>query len=170
MVATKCSIALGHAVPDRRPQHSTVVCWFVGLSGNRGDGAGAFVAGLAENRGDCRVAPGGDCLPSRSAWPCSALCWSADSLKIRLSASSALFQRSVLLLVLVIGGGWDDPGQVVFRAFFWLGCAHRQPIWSSVVDPERPDAAVSGPGAPPLVTTESATRSRSLNTSQRLER
>ena len=64
---------------------------------------------------------------------------------------------SVLLLVLaVIGGGWDDPGQVVFRGILLaLAVLIGSLIWSSVVDPERPDAAVSGPGAPPLVTTES---------------
>ena len=64
---------------------------------------------------------------------------------------------SVLLLVLaVIGGGWDDPGQVVFRGILLaLAVLIGSLIWSSVLDPERPDAAVSGPGAPPLVTTES---------------
>jgi len=64
---------------------------------------------------------------------------------------------SILLLILsVIGGGWDDPSQLFFRGILLaLAVLLGSLIWASVLDPERPEAAVTGPGAPPLVTTES---------------
>lgn len=64
---------------------------------------------------------------------------------------------SILLLILaVVGGGWDDPSKLVFRGVLLaLAVLLGSLIWASVLDPERPEAAVTGPGAPPLVTTES---------------
>ena len=64
---------------------------------------------------------------------------------------------SILLLILsAIGGGWDDPSKLFFRGILLaLAVLLGSLIWASVLDPERPEAAVTGPGAPPLVTTES---------------
>ena len=64
---------------------------------------------------------------------------------------------SVLLLILaVIGGGWDDPSQLIFRGILLaLAVLLGSLIWASVLDPDRPEAAVTGPGVPPLVTAES---------------
>ena len=64
---------------------------------------------------------------------------------------------SVLLLILsVVGGGWDDPSPLIFRGILLaLAVLLGSLIWASVLDPDRPEAAVTGPGAPPLVTTES---------------
>ncbi len=64
---------------------------------------------------------------------------------------------SILLLILaVVGGGWDDPSKLFFRGVLLaLAVLLGSLIWASVLDPERPEAAVTGPGAPPLVTTES---------------
>jgi len=119
-----------------------------------------LLPGLAENRGDL----------SRRTW------WGLLAVSLGMAVFSLVLvglmvfkiqafcffcalsaTLSVLLLVLaVIGGGWDEPGQVVFRGILLaLAVLIGSLIWSSVVDPERPDAAVSGPGAPPLVTTES---------------
>ena len=119
-----------------------------------------LLPGLAENRGDL----------SRRTW------WGLLAVSLGMAVFSLVLvglmvfkiqafcffcalsaTLSVLLLVLaLIGGGWDDPGQVVFRGILLaLAVLIGSLIWSSVVDPERPDAAVSGPGAPPLVTTES---------------
>ena len=64
---------------------------------------------------------------------------------------------SVLLLILsVIGGGWDDPSQLIFRGILLaLAVLLGSLIWASVLDPDRPESAVTGPGAPPPVTTAS---------------
>jgi len=64
---------------------------------------------------------------------------------------------SITLLVLsVAGGGWVDPSPLLFRGVLLaLAVLLGGLIWVSVVDPNRPDAAVTGPGAPPLVTTKS---------------
>ena len=64
---------------------------------------------------------------------------------------------SVLLLILaVIGGGWDDPSQLIFRSILLaLAVLLGSLIWASVLDPDRPEAAVTGPGVPPLVIAES---------------
>ena len=119
-----------------------------------------LLPGLAENRGD---------LSRRTWWGLLAVSLGMAVFSLVLvglmvfkiqafcffcALSAAL---SVLLLILaVIGGGWDDLGQVVFRGILLaLAVLIGSLIWSSVVDPERPDAAVSGPGVPPLVTTES---------------
>ena len=69
-----------------------------------------------------------------------------------LSATLAI----LLSILAVVGGGWDDPSKLFFRGVLLaLAVLLGSLIWASVVDPERPEAAVTGPGAPPLVTTES---------------
>ena len=68
---------------------------------------------------------------------------------------SAVLSLALLVLSLA-GGGWDDPSQLLFRGFLLaLGVLLGGLIWASVVDPERPDAVATGPGAPPPVLTES---------------
>ena len=64
---------------------------------------------------------------------------------------------SVTLLVLVlVGGGWDDPGPLLFRGVLLaLAVLMGSLIWISVVDPDRPDAPVAGLRAAPVVTTVS---------------
>ena len=61
---------------------------------------------------------------------------------------------SLLLFVLsVVGGGWDDLGQLVFRGILLaLAVLMGGLIWASVVDPDRPEVAVTGQGVAPLVT------------------
>ena len=61
---------------------------------------------------------------------------------------------SLLLFVLsVVGGGWDDLGQLVFRGILLaLAVLMGGLIWASVVDPDRPEAAVTAQGVAPLVT------------------
>lgn len=64
---------------------------------------------------------------------------------------------SLLLFVLsVLGGGWDDPGQLLFRGILLaLAVLMGGLIWASVVDPDRPDAPVTGQGVAPVVTATS---------------
>ncbi len=64
---------------------------------------------------------------------------------------------SLLLLILsVVGGGWDDPGQLIFRGILLaLAVLLGGLIWASVVDPDRAELA-TGEGVAPLVTTESS--------------
>ena len=64
---------------------------------------------------------------------------------------------SLALFVLsVVGGGWDDFGQLLFRGVLLaLAVLLGGLIWASVVDPNRPEAVSSGSGVAPLVTTES---------------
>jgi len=61
---------------------------------------------------------------------------------------------SLLLFVLsVVGGGWDDLGQLVFRGILLaLAVLMGGLIWASVVDPDRPEAAVTSQGVAPVVT------------------
>ena len=61
---------------------------------------------------------------------------------------------SLLLFVLsVVGGGWDDPGQLLFRGILLaLAVLMGGLIWASVVDPDRPEAPVTGQGVAPAVT------------------
>ena len=61
---------------------------------------------------------------------------------------------SLLMFVLsVIGGGWDDPGPLLFRGILLaLAVLMGGLIWASVVDPERPEASVTGQGVSPTVT------------------
>ena len=61
---------------------------------------------------------------------------------------------SLLMFVLsVIGGGWDDPGLLLFRGtLLALAVLMGGLIWASVVDPERPEASVTGQGVSPTVT------------------
>ena len=61
---------------------------------------------------------------------------------------------SLLMFVLsVIGGGWDDPGPLLFRGtLLALGVLMSGLIWASVVDPDRPEASVTGQGVSPEVT------------------
>ena len=64
---------------------------------------------------------------------------------------------SLMLLVLAVaGGGWEDPAPLLFRGVLLaLAVLLGSLIWASVVDPDRPGAPVTGPGAPPAVTTSS---------------
>ena len=64
---------------------------------------------------------------------------------------------SLLLLILsVVGGGWDDPGQLIFRGILLaLAVLLGGLIWASVVDPDRAELP-TGEGVAPLVTTESS--------------
>ena len=65
---------------------------------------------------------------------------------------------SLLLMVLsIVGGGWEEPGQLLFRGILLaLAVLLGGLIWASVLDPDRPEAvATGGPGTPPLVTTVS---------------
>ena len=68
---------------------------------------------------------------------------------------SALISLSLVVLS-SLGGGWDDPSQLLFRGFLLaLAVLLGGLIWASVLDPARPDDAATGPGAPPLVTSAS---------------
>ena len=71
---------------------------------------------------------------------------------------------SLLLFVLsIVGGGWDDPGQLLFRGILLaLAVLMGGLIWASVVDPDRPDAPVTGKGVAPLVTSTSTASSVAL--------
>ena len=64
---------------------------------------------------------------------------------------------SLLLLILsVVGGGWDDPGQLIVRGILLaLAVLLGGLIWASVVDPDRAELP-TGEGVAPLVTTESS--------------
>ena len=64
---------------------------------------------------------------------------------------------SLLLLILsVVGGGWDDPGQLIFRGILLaLAVLLGGLIWASVVDPDRAELP-TGEGVAPLATTESS--------------
>ena len=68
---------------------------------------------------------------------------------------SAVLSLALFILSLV-GGGWDDPGQLIFRGVLLaLAVLLGGLVWASVLDPSRPEAVAAGPGTPPLVTTES---------------
>ena len=68
---------------------------------------------------------------------------------------SAVLSLTLLVLSLV-GGGWDEPSQLLFRGFLLaLAVLLGGLIWASVLDPARPDAVATGPGAAPPVLTES---------------
>ena len=71
---------------------------------------------------------------------------------------------SLALLVLsIVGGGWDDLGQLAFRGVLLaLAVLLGGLIWASVVDPNRPEAVASASGVAPLVTTESTPASIAL--------
>ena len=58
---------------------------------------------------------------------------------------------SLALLVLsIVGGGWDDLGQLAFRGVLLaLAVLLGVLIWASVVDPNRPEAVASGSGVRP---------------------
>ena len=64
---------------------------------------------------------------------------------------------SLLLLILsVVGGGWDDPGQLIFRGVLVaLAVLLGGLIWASVLDPDRAELP-TGEGVAPLVTSESS--------------
>lgn len=64
---------------------------------------------------------------------------------------------SLLLLILsVVGGGWDDPGQLIFRGILLaLAVLLGGLIWASVLDPDRAELP-TGQGVAPLVTTDSS--------------
>ena len=69
---------------------------------------------------------------------------------------SAVLSLALFVLSL-IGGGWDDLGQLIFRGVLLaLAVLMGGLIWASVVDPNRPDAPVTGKGVAPLVTTTSS--------------
>ena len=69
-----------------------------------------------------------------------------------LSAALSL----ALFILSLVGGGWDDPGQLIFRGVLLaLAVLLGGLVWASVLDPNRPEAVAGGPGTPPLVTTKS---------------
>jgi len=62
----------------------------------------------------------------------------------------------LLLILAVVGGGWDDPGQLIFRGILLaLAVLLGGLIWASVLDPDRAELP-TGQGVAPLVTTESS--------------
>ena len=71
---------------------------------------------------------------------------------------------SVALLVLsIVGGGWEDLAQLLFRGVLLsLAVLLGGLIWASVVDPDRGDAVVTGPGIPPAVISSSVSAQVSL--------
>ena len=71
---------------------------------------------------------------------------------------------SLALLVLsIVGGGWDDLGQLLFRGVLLaLAVLLGGLIWASVVDPNRPETLASGSGVAPLVITKSTPASIAL--------
>ncbi len=74
-----------------------------------------------------------------------------------------------LLIVSVIGGGWDDLGQLFFRGFLLsLGTLLAGFIWVSAVDPKSPDDFQVGKGVPPVV--ESISTSYEINLAQHLSK
>jgi len=76
-----------------------------------------------------------------------------------LSAALSL----ALFVLSIVGGGWDDFGQLLFRGVLLaLAVLMGGLIWASVVDPNRPDAVASGSGVAPVVTTESTSASIAL--------
>ena len=76
-----------------------------------------------------------------------------------LSAALSL----ALFVLSIVGGGWDDLGQLAFRGVLLaLAVLLGGLIWASVVDPNRPEAVASGSGVAPLVTTESTPASIAL--------
>jgi uncharacterized membrane protein/glutaredoxin len=76
-----------------------------------------------------------------------------------LSAALSL----ALLVLSIVGGGWEDLGQLLFRGVLLaLAVLLGGLIWASVVDPNRPETAASGIGVAPLVTTESTPASIAL--------
>ena len=69
---------------------------------------------------------------------------------------SAVISLSLLVLS-VIGGGWDDISQVLFRGVLLaLAVLLGSLIWASVVDPNRPAQTPDGKSAPLVTTTSSA--------------
>ena len=71
---------------------------------------------------------------------------------------------SLALFVLsIVGGGWDDLGQLLFRGVLLaLAVLLGGLIWASVVDPNRPETVATGSGVSPVVTTESTPASIAL--------
>ena len=68
-----------------------------------------------------------------------------------------------LLILSIVGGGWEDLGQLLFRGVLLaLAVLLGGLIWASVVDPNRPEAVASGSGVAPVVTTESTPASIAL--------
>jgi len=69
---------------------------------------------------------------------------------------SAVISLSLLVLS-VLGGGWDDISQVLFRGVLLaLAVLLGSLIWASVVDPNRPAQTPDGKSAPLVTTTSSA--------------
>jgi hypothetical protein len=58
-----------------------------------------------------------------------------------LSAALSL----ILLVLSAVGGGWDDPGTLIFRGVLLaLAVLLGGLIWASVVDPDRPESTATG--------------------------
>ncbi len=64
---------------------------------------------------------------------------------------------SLLLLVLtIIGGVWDDPGQLIFRGILLsLGILLGSLIWASAIDPSQSKNGMIQQGQSPIIRTES---------------
>ncbi len=68
---------------------------------------------------------------------------------------SAVISFSLLLLS-VLGGGWDDIGKLIFRGILLsLVVLLGGLIWSSAIDPKTQDSITIGEGIPPVVQTRS---------------
>ena len=53
----------------------------------------------------------------------------------------------LLLILSVVGGGWDDPGQLIFRGILLALAVLLGLIWASVVDPDRAELPTGEGGA-----------------------
>ncbi len=62
---------------------------------------------------------------------------------------------SILLLILtIIGGGWEEPGELIFRGILLsLGVLLGGLIWTSSVDPATTEIVLTDKGVPPAVKT-----------------
>ena len=69
----------------------------------------------------------------------------------------------IIFSLVLIGGGWNEPGELIFRAIIiGLIVILGGFIWSSSVDPNRPLTAEERVGLPPEVLSESSSSSISL--------
>ncbi len=73
------------------------------------------------------------------------------------------FLSITLLALAVIGGGWDDPGELIFRGILLsLAVLLGGFIWVSAVNPETPTSRANLEGIPPIVNAKSTLAQISL--------
>ncbi len=73
------------------------------------------------------------------------------------------FISIILLILSLIGGNWDDLGKLFFRGFvISIAVLLGGLAWSSAVDPNRSEALVVKGGVPPIVLTQSSTKTIAL--------